>query len=224
MIRLCMNSDEPINLIRFLSHFSANPFNIFNKYTKKRSILHIAASEDEIGVVRSLITIEPKLISLLDGDGYPPLFLSILHKNYHSTRILLHNGADPSIGGGMLGSCLHLTIVQREINLLSEIIGRGVDINGRDEGGNTGLHLLFATFTNNVEKSKLIAKLILENGGDSTIENKEGWTPLHLAIKNEQNDCIEWILKHNKMHMNERIKSIDLNRPSGIILFYKISE
>ena len=216
MIRLCANSNEPINLIRFLSHFSAYPFNIFNKYTKKRSILHIAASEDEIGVVRSLIALEPKLISLLDGDGYPPLFLSILHKNYRSTRILLHNGADPSIGGGILGNCLHLTIVQRELNLLSEIVSRGVDVNGRDEGGNTGLHLLFSTFSNNVEKSKLIAKLILENGGDSAMENKEGWTPLHLAIKNEQNECIEWILKHNSMYKNDKMKFIDLNRPSGM--------
>jgi uncharacterized protein len=181
--------------------------------------LHVAASEDEIGIVRSLIALEPKLLNSLDGDGYPPLFLSILNKNHRTTRILLYNGADPSIGGGVLGNCLHLSIVQREVHLVNELLRKGVDVNARDEAGNTGLHLLFSTFASNLGKSMQIADLIFENGGDSTIENNEGWTAIHLAIKNEQNECINWILKHNKKHEDSKIKFIDLNKPSSNLFF-----
>lgn len=209
----CLQLKKDITFYDFVNYFSERNIELIRKYTKKRTIIHIGALEEELGVLKSILSISKEHINDLDSDGYTPLFLSILEEKYKSTKLLLFYGANPALGGGLLGSCLHLSVVKKENFLSIDLINKGADINAIDHNGNTCFHLLFNSFDNNLQKSKKITKLLLENNANPQIENNEGWSAIHMMIKNEQKNGIKWLLNYNKHN------KIDINKHGGEVLF-----
>ena len=61
--------------------------------------------------------------------------------------------------------------------VMKSIIGRGADVNARDKGNWTALHL--ATRNGHLEA----VNILLDAGAELTVQDsKHGWTPLHLAV------------------------------------------
>lgn len=69
--------------------------------------------------------------------------------------------------------------------LVKELIGTGMDVNGVDQHGKTGLH--WAVYNGSVE----CAKLLLEAKADVNRPNHNGWTPLHVASLAGGAECVK---------------------------------
>ncbi|XP_038045399.1 transient receptor potential cation channel subfamily V member 6-like isoform X1 [Patiria miniata] len=79
-------------------------------------------------------------------------------------------------------ACLDLNHVFRSLWV------KGCDINTQDTNGNTVLHMMV------LQDKKDMFTLAYELGGDCTIKNKQGYTPLSLAAKLHRIDLFEHIL------------------------------
>lgn len=66
---------------------------------------------------------------------------------------------------------------------------RGMDVNGTDAYGNTGLHAA------SDEEDYLTVRFLIEAGADSNLQNDEGNTPLLLAVANNDPDILAVLLK-----------------------------
>ena len=209
---LASNSKVFFTFLDLIQNFSSKPLDFTKLFSKKRTLIHKSAFENDIGVLRSLIVLLPNLLNELDSENYSALFLSILEENYNATKILLYSGADPHVGIGMLGGCLHLAVVKKEVFLLQDLLRKGAAPNSVDQLGNSPLHLLFSTFSNNVQKAEKMAKILMEFNSDPHLQNKELWNPLHLAVKCEQLEAVRWVLQYNR---GEKTDVFDLNSPGG---------
>ena len=59
----------------------------------------------------------------------------------------------------------------------------GADVFLTDGEGNSPLHLILSVFSRNPRKCTVIAQTLLQAGALPNAENKDLWTPLHLASR-----------------------------------------
>ena len=129
--------------------------------------------------------------------------MSIRNENYLAAKVLLHNGADPKLGGGVLGSCLNLATAKCQYYLVNDLLKYGADVNKCDIDGNNSLHVLMCLFDSDTINYRKIAELLLEYGLNPNMLNKHKWGAVHLAIKRGQSEGIKWILEYNEIRKNE---------------------
>jgi|TARA_B110000483_G_scaffold58698_2_gene73277 ankyrin repeat protein len=74
--------------------------------------------------------------------------------------------------------------------LLENLITQGADVNARDKGACTPLHL--AAKNGHVEA----LQILLENGANMHVKDiKHGWTPLHIAIVSKQYESAKFLIR-----------------------------
>lgn len=74
--------------------------------------------------------------------------------------------------------------------LLENLIMQGADVNARDKGAWTPLHL--AAKNGHVEA----LQILLENGANMHVKDiKHGWTPLHIAIVSKQYESAKFLIR-----------------------------
>lgn len=74
--------------------------------------------------------------------------------------------------------------------LLENLITQGADVNARDKGAWTPLHL--AAKNGHVEA----LQILLENGANMHVKDiKHGWTPLHIAIVSKQYESAKFLIR-----------------------------
>jgi ankyrin repeat protein len=49
-------------------------------------------------------------------------------------------------------------------------------------------------------------KAVFENGGNINLQNKYGWTPLHIAIRRDRRDMVQYLIEHGA----------DINKKDGV--------
>ena len=211
---LYINKHEECTLVAFLQHFSEGEFNINQTDSKRRSLLHLAASEGDYGVVHGLIKSNAD-IDMLDKDGLSAISISIKAEQMDCVKILLESGADVNEGGGALGSSLHLAAFLVQPWLVRELLKRRADVNLRDCEGNTPLHIILGVFNKNKIASEMIADILIEAGAQVNALNKEAWAPIHLAARRGQNHSIKWALRQNKILRKAGRETIDFNLQGG---------
>lgn len=135
-----------LDLIESLSG-STHKFDLKRLDNKGRTLLHEAALQEDIGVVRTIISVEPSLMNSLDEDGHTPLSLAIKEEKYFAAKILMFNGTNLNIGGGPLGCCLHLGVLKLQFYLVQDLLKHKADINQQDAEGNSPLHYLVDSFS-----------------------------------------------------------------------------
>lgn len=196
------NKIKGIEFLDFLKNFSTEKLDFLQKDSKGRSLLHNAATEDEIGVIYGLVFKYPKLLNLMDKDEQTPLSLSILEEKFRSAETLIELGAEILSGGGIFGSCLHIAISKLNTKIIEKILkslsNKEKLNNFIDMDQNTPIHILFSIFSKNIESSKEITKKLIEFGIDPNQKNKEKFTALHLAIKKGQLEAIRFSQEYNK--------------------------
>lgn len=77
------------------------------------SALHRAAIEGDLGIIQGLVDSKAEL-DILDDNGYSALVLALKEDNIPCSKLLISSGADPNIGGGVVGSALHMAAYRAE--------------------------------------------------------------------------------------------------------------
>jgi ankyrin repeat protein len=108
---------------------------------------------------------------------------------------------------------LHSASSTGNINEVKKLLGRGINVNDKDENEITPLHL--ASWYGN-EK---VVQILLENGADIEATDKEGHTPLDIANRNAYSDIID-LLEEKAFESSRWRKSWaptdESNIPSGL--------
>ena len=201
----------------FIQDFSASSHDILSiRDPLQRNLLHIAALEQEIGIVRYLTQKRRELIDLTDQNNQTPLSLAIREEKDLAAKTLILNKANPNIGIGPLGSALHIAAARQRVGLVKDLLKYAAKPDLVDAEGNTPLHVLCSIFSKNLISSREIAIMLMGSGADPNLPNNDGWTPLHLAIRRGQIDCLKWAIEYNKKNEdNGNKKLFDLTVQGG---------
>ncbi|KAF5547710.1 ankyrin protein 3 [Fusarium mexicanum] len=140
----------------------------------------LGASVDEIGF---LIT-QGADVTAQGNDGKTCLHLAMsrISVSLENVRFLLENGARADTRDKSGQTCLHTLACRRTAppstsDLIQLVTSHGTDINGKDNEGNTPLHLL-----SRGRPVETLATLADQLGVNLNARNHLGKTPLHLAV------------------------------------------
>ncbi|EAR89626.2 ankyrin repeat protein (macronuclear) [Tetrahymena thermophila SB210] len=184
---------------QFVNEMSSNGFIINIRNFKGQNMMHLAAANEDIGVIDSLNQIDLTLKNHCDSNQHSPLSLSIYEEKYFSAKKLLQLNADPNVGGSIYGSPLNIATIKGQIYLIQDITSKKANLNLQDVDGNTSLHYIMTIFSRDISNSAKIAEILLEHGADPNIKNKDGWTPLHLAVRRSQYSAVNFAIDYNKL-------------------------
>ena len=203
-----------ISLRCFLEHFSERNFCINKIDIRGRSLLHLAVSNGDIGVVKGLVESGCDL-DLMDIDGFSPLVVALREDNVPIAKILVQAGARLDVGGGSFGSVLNLAVIKSEPWLVNAIIKAGIDVNIKDCEGNSCLHHLMTVYKKHKHRNALIADMVIQAGVLVNAVNSEKWAAVHVAARKGQNAAFRWIYNKNLTLFQEKRETFDLNLAGG---------
>lgn len=113
MQKLTKRKNQECTLASFLKHFSQDEFDINRVDARGRSLLHLAASNGDCGVIQGLIDVGVDL-NYLDTEGFSPLVLALKADKIGASKLLIDANVDVNIGGGNIGSPMHLAVYKAE--------------------------------------------------------------------------------------------------------------
>ncbi len=104
-------------------------------------------------------------------------------------RLLIAAGADVNVKWDV--TPLHISVIKGWREMTELLISAGADVNSRgDKMQSTPLHIAAE------DGSRDLVELLISNGADVNAKNKEGKTPLKLALENNRNVIIVLLRKH----------------------------
>lgn len=118
---------------------------------------------------REVANPKPRSCTLMDA---------VRDDDHELVSITLEAGEDVRQTNAYLRTPLHkASYYSGAPEVITSLIQRGADVNARDKGNWTALHL--ATRNGHVEA----VRVLLDAGAELTVQDsKHGWTPLHLAV------------------------------------------
>ena len=118
--------------------------------------------------------------------GHSALLMTVLSRvsQLELFEYLIHKGADPFQEDKRGCNGLHYAARAKKRDFIERILEHGLDINATDHNGWSSLHWALASTVGSVD----IVKLLLKNGCDKTIKDKQGRTALDLAKKFTRNE------------------------------------
>lgn len=165
-----------------------------------RNALHIACYRGNIEIIKYLLSINSKYVDSQDKEGLTPLHIAVERGNLETVKVLVENDAKVDLKNkdGLTSLDLAKKLDKQEI------------IN----------YLLSATDTifNAIinDDLKTVQQFIEERKIDINLKDKLGMSPLHLAVKKNEEQIVQYLIKNNA---NVHIEDNDGRTP----LFYAIS-
>ncbi|KAG4094207.1 ankyrin [Neocallimastix lanati (nom. inval.)] len=210
------NSKDQIysDLIDLLIKNRANKDEVNND---KSTALHLACKYNNNILIQKLIT--KKNANMRDVNGQTPLMVAFEKENYECAKTLLSNygkeySIDVNTKSNNGNSILINTIIkfknskdQIYSDLIDLLIKNGANKDEVDHDESTALHIA-CKYDNDI----LIPKLITEN--NINIKNKEGETPLMIALNKKYIHCIinlinnDSFIEHYKINNNEDVLNV----------------
>lgn len=164
------------------------------KDTDGNTLLHIAVKYRNSANITEILGFNPD-INAVNGEGLTPLHLAVQRPdNENVLEILLQKGADVNLTDSSGKNALLLSVSSNQKGYISLLVLSGIDINSQDSDGNTALHYPLRTVLKDkryLPFSKLIAEVLIGEGADPHIKNKEGKSPMDLAEETGENEMIE---------------------------------
>lgn len=190
----------------FLEHTNITP-TLLKPFRSKWSLLHYLC---QAGDVSSIALLKKKLGKLnFDLPGphkYTPLHLAIVNGRTELVRYILKQGCDVNACTKTL-SCLHMAIMkvrhylsvidsfQKHHDIAKDLILKGA-VDRHENMLNNMSCLLIATKQSMWPTVELLLKHKSTTNSDPNVGDKNGWTPMHEACKQQKADIVELFLKH----------------------------
>ena len=138
----------------------------------------------------------------LSCPDFPPsdqiaLHQAIKHGRADKAKLLLDRGANIHTQDDKKRNAIFETLKAPNTDGLSLLLDRGIHTDCRDSDGNTVLHQ--AAADGPVEHARL---LICQDMTSKHTFNEEGLTPLHLAVRGQQFEMVDILLKVGKVDVN----------------------
>jgi len=133
-------------------------------------------------------------------EGNTLLQCAIDSKNKKMVEFILNEGADVheehsginSIGI-MRDMPIHYAILSGDVEIVKTLIERGADVNEGDGAGNTPLHYVIYSGSNNLK----LVELLIKHGADPNSKAaEECFTPIHLAVVLNNVKMVKTLLKY----------------------------
>ncbi|KAJ1333097.1 ankyrin repeat domain-containing protein 50 [Microdochium nivale] len=155
----------------------------------------VSFDEPHQDVFSRLLETVGQLVDVGDNDGYTPLHLCLIYRQYWAVRRLMEHGVSclevdrdgngplHLLAGGLVGAPAHADVAR---SFFEMFLSLGADINGCNKRGETPLFVFLSASwesdrnspTSDVSHCKVLP-LFLDAGADLTAETNEGLTMLH---------------------------------------------
>jgi ankyrin repeat protein len=156
--------------------------------------LHVAVLYRNPENLEEILKVNPDIDTINEG-GYTPLHLAVQRPdNERAIELLLQQGADMNIHDPAGRNALLVSVGSHQKEYIELLVSNGIDINSQDNEGNTALHYPLMNVLKNklyLPYSKEIIKILMREGADPHIRNKEGKSPMDLAEKSEEKELID---------------------------------
>ncbi|KAK7690952.1 hypothetical protein QCA50_006055 [Cerrena zonata] len=149
---------------------------------------HTAALNRQVGLVRSLVTQDPKLANLVDSDGRTILHWAASSGSVDIVRFLIDQNVDTNPADYSGWTPLHIAVSAGHEDVVRELLGAGADVKKANDKGITALH--YAASKSRVD----IGKLLVARGSDINAKDKANQTPLHRAATTGSTGFINLLL------------------------------
>ncbi|CAG5096951.1 Similar to ANK3: Ankyrin-3 (Homo sapiens) [Cotesia congregata] len=162
----------------------------YDNEPKSCTVLHLAARNGNKATLEILLK-EGADVQARNEDGETPLHIAVTKGNIEAVELLVQHGADvhsvsPKWETGF--TLLHQAIVNNKKEIVNILISGGADINS----DSWMLPIHYAALNDCGE----IIKILLDNGVYVDTLDRNGKTPLNIAIHAKKLKSIEWILKY----------------------------
>ena len=124
--------------------------------------------------------------------GWTALHLAARYGHEACLSLLIERGADVDQLTAFGSPPLHIAIEAKQVEVVRRLVESGANVNARDHGKATPLHI--AAFWNQVDAA---SSLCDAQKTKIDLKDKEGFTPLHVAINEASRDVIPVLLKAN---------------------------
>jgi len=162
--------------------------------------LHLALRHGVFGIVTSLLKFGAD-VDVHDNDAMTPLLLALQYRSgddskfTETVQVLLEHGASVHVWNKSSQTPLHLALHHECFGIVALLPKFGADINAQDNDIMTPLHLVSQYRLGDDSRSAKTAQLLLEHGASVHIRNKNGQTPLHLALHHGCFSIVALLLK-----------------------------
>lgn len=188
--------------------------NLDYRFEDGQTPLHLAAIQGHTAVAKYLISGKAQT-NVQDSTGASALHEAVRYGNSDIARFLLNSGADVNARDNLGKTPVLLIIPEAKQNeLYSLLTSYRADLSVKDMYGDTVLHT--ATMT---EVPVSILQILISGGAEVNERNKDGVTPLALAIENGVEDHIKFYADHGA-----DINSKDTKGTTPLILALKDSD
>ena len=141
--------------------------------------------------------------NIKNSDGKAPLFFALENDLLETVKLLLKHKAEKDEYFKVKMDKLTKQFLNKmkkekiQKNVVENFLKVG-DVNIRDEDGNTAL--LLASLAMATEGSgPEIVSLLLQEGADPNIKNRDGHSPLYLALRNQHKGTLDLLLSHGAL-------------------------
>ncbi|KAK7058628.1 putative ankyrin-repeat protein [Paramarasmius palmivorus] len=165
--------------------------------------VHSAAQTHQVGLLRTLVNEDPKLVNAVDADGRTPLHWAASSGSLDIVRILLEHDAEVDKPDASGWTALHIAVSAGHDKVVEELVGAGADVTRRNDKGITPLHYA-------ASKSRIsIGKLLISRGADINAKDKANQTALHRAATTGSVGFIKLLLDNSQSTVKTRLNTQD---------------
>ncbi len=127
---------------------------------------------------RKLLDETPGLVGESSPDGYTPLHVAARSGRGEVVALLLERGADPEAvsHNPLTVRPLHAAVEGGARDCVERLLDANVDIDAKQQGGDTALHLAIAA------ENEELTELLLGHAADPTLVNDRGQNALDVAV------------------------------------------
>ncbi|WVW81726.1 hypothetical protein I302_103722 [Kwoniella bestiolae CBS 10118] len=165
--------------------------------------IHKAALEGQPGLIRSLLSEDPKLVNSKDEDGRTPLHWASTTGNLTVLQLLLSYQSELESRDTMGWTALIIASAANQVEVVRELLEAGAQVDAINEKGQTALH--YAASKGNVA----IGRLLINRGADINAKDRASQFPLHRAATTGNHAFLSLLLNPPEGRAKTRLNGAD---------------